>query len=97
MVWEGKLLDLGRDASPVSSELGVSEVWLQNRRIFIGTVRDITSRKAVENELLKNNEKLGFLAAIIETTDQAVIGISLDGFIISGNKGAELGFWIWSG
>ncbi|MDD1718213.1 MAG: PAS domain S-box protein, partial [Methanoregulaceae archaeon] len=44
--------------------------------------RDITERKKAEEERVR-------LAAIVDTTDDAVIGKSLDGYIISWNAGAE--------
>jgi len=46
------------------------------------TVVDITERKQTE-------EKISHLAAIVETTDDAVIGKTLDGKIVSWNHGAE--------
>ena len=40
----------------------------------------------MQNDILKTQ---AFLAAIIDSTDDAVIGKNLDGEIISWNKGAE--------
>lgn len=49
----------------------------------IGVFRDITERKKSEEATLK-------LASIIESSDDAIIGKTLDGIITSWNKGAEV-------
>ena len=60
---QAKIIGIGRelrgqrkDGSIFPIELAVSEVKLGNRRIFTGTVRDITQRKAIERSLVVAKE-----------------------------------------
>jgi PAS domain S-box-containing protein len=50
--------------------------------LISATVRDLTERKRVE----RGREQL---ASIVDYSDDAIIGKSLDGIILNWNKGAE--------
>ena len=50
---------------------------------------DITERKRIENALRDSELRLRFLAAIVESSDDAIISKNLDGVILSWNRGAE--------
>jgi len=87
-----KIIGIGRevigrrkDGSTFPMDLSVSEVRLASRRMFTGFVRDITKRKAAEKALLH-------YAALVEFSDDAIIGKTLDGHITSWNGGAEIVF-----
>ena len=47
-----------KDGSIFPITLGVSDVWLENQRMFIGVVRDISERKRAEKELAESAQKL---------------------------------------
>jgi hypothetical protein len=57
---QGKIIGIGRevvglrkDGTTFPMDLAVSEVWLGERRLFTGIVRDITERKRTEERLLQ--------------------------------------------
>jgi PAS domain S-box-containing protein len=63
-------------------ELSLSSWASGADRFFTAIVRDITRRKTTEAELRR-------LAAIIESSDDAIVGKTLDGTVITWNSGAE--------
>lgn len=87
-----KIIGIGRevsgkrkDGSVFPMDLSVSQVKLASRRLFTGFIRDITERKAAE-------KALQHYAALVESSDDAIIGKTLKGRVTSWNKGAELVF-----
>jgi len=87
-----KIIGIGREVSGrrkdgtiFPMDLSVSEVRLAERRLFTGFIRDITERKEAEKALLH-------YAALVESSDDAIIGKTLRGHVTSWNKGAEAVF-----
>ena len=72
---DGSLIDVSLTISPVVDASGsVVMVWM--------IARDITARKGIETDR-------SWLAAIVESTDDAVMSGTLDGEVVSWNGGAE--------
>ena len=74
-----------KDGSIFPMDFSISEVRLKNRVRFTGFIRDITARKEAE-------KSLRHYAALVESTDDAVIGKTLEGYVTSWNRGAEITF-----
>ncbi|MGO9269485.1 MAG: PAS domain S-box protein, partial [Terriglobia bacterium] len=78
--WVHKRTDTGET---FPADVLLSAMELDGKSVLQAVVRDITERKRAE-------EATRFLASIVETSDDAIIGKALDGTILSWNKGAEL-------
>ena len=70
------------DGKEFPAEFTITRVHSDHKLTFVVRVRDITARKRAEEALL-------WLAAVVESSQDAVIGKSLEGIVISWNKGAE--------
>ena len=77
-----ELPGLHKSGKEICLEISFGEFVADGKRIFTGTCRDVTERKRTEDEWFR-------LAAIVESSEDAIIGGGLNGIITTWNKGAE--------
>ena len=73
---------LRRSGERFPAELTVWATTYEGTHTFNAFLRDITDRKRAQ-------EAMGRLAAIVETSDDAILSTSLDGLVLTWNQGAE--------
>src|SRR6185436_4745266 len=76
------LAGLKKGGQEIPVELSVSRFTKNDKHVFTCIVRDTTERKQADESLLR-------LAAIVESSSDAIIGNTLDGTIFTWNPGAE--------
>ena len=83
--WSGELHHISKDGREVIVD---SRMQLLDDTV-LEVNRDITDRKQIENALGETEQRLRWLASIIESSDDAIVSKNLDGIVTSWNRGAE--------
>jgi two-component system sensor kinase FixL len=78
-----------RDGSEFPVEIGLNPIETDEGLMVLAAVVDITERKMVERALQESEHQARSLAAIVESSDDAIAGTTLDGLVTSWNKAAE--------
>ena len=91
--WSGELRHICKDGHEVIVD---SRMQLFSDDTVLEVNRDVTEAKALINErkqiehaLRESEQRLRWIASIVESSDDVIVSKNLDGIIISWNKGAE--------
>jgi PAS domain S-box-containing protein len=84
--WLGELHHTCKDGSKVVVE---SRMQLFGASLVLEANRDMTKRIEIEVALRESEQRLRWLASIVESSDDAIVSKNLDGIITSWNSGAE--------
>jgi len=84
--WLGELRHICKDGRKVVVE---SRMQLFSDNLVLEANRDITKRIEMEVALRESEQRLRWIGAVVESSDDAIVSKNLDGIITSWNKGAE--------
>ena len=87
--WLGELRHIRKDGGEVIVE---SRMQLFGDGTVLEANRDITERRKIEVALRESEQRLRWLASIVELSNDAIVSKNLDGIITSWNRAAEYVF-----
>jgi len=73
----------GKSGAPIMGLLSAELIDIKGKEFLVTLVNDITERKKAQEEQAR-------LAAIVHSSDDAIVGKTLDGIIVDWNRGAEM-------
>jgi PAS domain S-box-containing protein len=92
--WSGELRHTCKDGREVIVD---SRMQLLSDDTVLEVNRDVTEHKQIEAVLRESEQQSRWVAAIVESSDDAIVSKNLDGIITSWNRGAERVFGYTAG
>ena len=80
--WEGEWSNKRKDGVPFYTRARITEVVFQGREYWVRVQEDITDRRRAQSAAMH-------LAAIVESSSDAIVSKDLNGIVTSWNRGAE--------
>ncbi len=75
-------IHINKDGGTFHVEVSLRGLIIDGKKVLLAVVRDITKRKEAEKVLSR-------IVSIVESSDDAIMGMTLDGIITEWNRGAE--------
>jgi two-component system, LuxR family, sensor kinase FixL len=86
---EGELYAVRKDGTEFPTQVWVKPIDTAGESLAAVFIVDITDRKALEQTLSEREHRLQSLETIIDSIDDAIVTITLDGLVTSWNSAAE--------
>ncbi|MFQ6113480.1 MAG: PAS domain-containing protein, partial [bacterium] len=85
--WKGEIINKRKDGTEIPILLSITPIYHENQIIgYMGVEIDITEKKKIEDQLLKEKE---FSESLVETANSLIVGINLIGEITLFNRKCE--------